>query len=127
MGGQRETPATGFSYGLERLRQALEIEGKLPVNSRFVDALVVPVSSEDNGYAIATAQKLRQSGLRVEFDIRGKGVAANLEDATKLEIPFAIIIGAEEIKADKVVLKNLASGEQKTLSIEAAIDTINNP
>lgn len=127
LGGQQETPATGFSYGLEPLGEALEIEGKLPASYRFVDGLVVPVSSEDNGCAIATAQKLRQSGLRIEFDIRGKGVAANLEYASKQEIPFAIIIGAEERKADKVVLKNLASGEQKSLSIEEAIDAINNP
>jgi histidyl-tRNA synthetase len=126
LGGKQETPATGFSYGMERLHKALEIEGKLPGISRFVDALVVPVSSEDNGCAIATAQKLRQSGLRIEFDIRGKGVSANLEYASKQEIPFAIIIGGDERKADKVVLKNLASGEQKTLSVEEAIQQLSN-
>lgn len=123
-GGENKTPATGFSYGMERLRLALETEGKLPGNSGFVDALVVPVSSEDNGFAIATAQELRQSGLRVEFDVTGRGVSANLQYATKLDIPFAIIIGAEERKADKVVLKNLASGEQQILSIEEAIKVV---
>ncbi|NEP40957.1 MAG: ATP phosphoribosyltransferase regulatory subunit [Okeania sp. SIO2H7] len=124
LGGKQQTPATGFSYSMERLQQALEIEGKLPRSSRFVDALVMPVSSEDNGYAIAIAQKLRKSGLRVEFDVTGKGVSTNLESATKLDIPFAIIIGADERKADKVVLKNLASEEQKTLSIEEAIEQL---
>ena len=125
-GGKQETPATGFSYGIERLRQALEIEGKLPKKSRFVDVLVVAVNSEDNGYAIATAQELRKSGLRVEFDIKGQGVSANLEYAAKLEIPFAIIIGAEEIKTEKVVLKNLASGEEKTLSVQESIEQLSN-
>lgn len=121
LGGKKETPATGFSYGMERLHQGLEIEGKLPAKNRFVDVLVVPLRISEYGYAIAISDKLRQSGLKVEFDVRGKGVSAGLEYASKLDIPRAIIIGADEKVAEKVVLKNLESGEQQILSVEEAI------
>ncbi|HIK29019.1 MAG: ATP phosphoribosyltransferase regulatory subunit [Oscillatoriaceae bacterium SKW80] len=111
LGGQK-TPATGFSCGLERLTLALELEGKLPVVCQSVDVLVVPVSVEDRSYAIGVAEKLRAEGLRVEIDVRSKSLSSNLQYAKKQEIPFTVIVGADERRTSEVTLKNMQSEEQ---------------
>lgn len=116
-GGRQETPATGFSYGIERLRLALEAEGKLPKSEQLVEVLVVPVNEEDAGYAIAIAEKLRSQGLRVELDVRDKGVSSNFQYANKQNIPFAIIVGEKERLAAEVVLRDMNSREEQRLPI----------
>lgn len=120
LGGQMPTPATGFSCGLERLRLALELEGKLPVSYQPVDVLVVPVSPEDSGYAIGVAEKLRAEGLRVEIDVRTKNLSGNLQYAQKQGIPFTAIVGSDERRTSEVVLKNMNSGEQVRVAANAA-------
>ncbi|MCP2728054.1 ATP phosphoribosyltransferase regulatory subunit [Limnofasciculus baicalensis] len=121
-GGRQDTPATGFSYGMERLQFAMEADGKLGERRRFVDVLVVPVSQEDAGYAISVAQELRQAGLRVEIDVRNKSVSSNFQYANKQGIPFAIAVGSDERKTGEVVLKNMASGEQQRMKVSEVIN-----
>ncbi|MDJ0554982.1 MAG: ATP phosphoribosyltransferase regulatory subunit [Microcoleaceae cyanobacterium MO_207.B10] len=124
LGGKQETPATGFSYGMERLRQALETEGKIRENDDFVDILVVAVGEEDYGYAITVAEKLRKVMLKVELDVRSRNISSNLQYATKQNIPYVIIVGPEERMAAEVVLKNMASGEQQNLEVSEVISKI---
>ncbi|MBE9126138.1 MULTISPECIES: ATP phosphoribosyltransferase regulatory subunit [unclassified Coleofasciculus] len=124
-GGRQETPATGFSYGIERLRLALEVEGKVWTAQKRVDVLVVPVSQEDTGYAIAVAQELRQAGLRVEIDVRGKSVSSNFQYADKQGIPFAIALGSDERRTSEVVLKHMDSGEQQRLKVSEVAQQVN--
>jgi histidyl-tRNA synthetase len=123
-GGRQDTPATGFSYGMERLRLALEAEGKVWQVQRQVDALVFPVSQDDAGYAINVAQQLRQMGLAVAMDLRGKSVSSNFQYANKQSIPYTILVGSEERQASKVVLKQMDSGEQQQLTVSDAAQHI---
>ncbi|MEQ9354005.1 ATP phosphoribosyltransferase regulatory subunit [Coleofasciculus chthonoplastes] len=119
-GGRQNTPATGFSYGMERLRLALEAEGKVWQVDQFVDVWVVPVSQDDAGYAISVAQKMRHTGLAVAMDLRGKSVSSNFQYADKQGIPYTILVGSEERQASKVVLKQMDSGEQQQLTVSDA-------
>ena len=124
LGGRQETPATGFSYGMERLRQALETEGKIKENDNFVDILVVAVGEEDYSYAIRVAEQLRKVMLKVELDVKLRNVSSNLQYATKQNIPYVIIVGPTERMAAEVVLKNMASGEQKSLEVSEVISKL---
>lgn len=119
IGGQQKTPATGFSCGLERLILALELEGKLPVVCQSVDVLVVPVSMEDRSYAIGVAEKLRAEGFRVEIDVRSKSISSNLQYAKKQEIPFTVIVGADERRTSEVTLKNMQTEKQVRVAASA--------
>jgi histidyl-tRNA synthetase len=122
--GGEPTPATGCSFGLERLRLALEQEGKLePIVSK-TQVLVVPVTTDDAGYAITITTQLRQAAINTELDIRHKRVPHNLQQANKQGIPFVIIVGSEEQQVQKVQLKNMATTDQQLLTIEEAIQQI---
>ena len=124
LGSRTDTPATGFGFGVERLRLALESEGLLPNVSIGPDVLAVPVSPQERGYAIALAENLRATGLRVEIDVRDRKVDRNLEYAHKRGIPFAAIVGADERIANEVVLKKMASGSQQRLPFAEAAKQI---
>ena len=122
--GGEPTPATGCSFGLERLRLALEQEGKLKPEVSKTQVLVVPVTPDDAGYAIAITTQLRRAAINAELDIRHKRVPHNLQQANKQGIPFVMIVGSEEQQVQKVQLKNMASTDQQLLSIEEAIQQI---
>ena len=125
-GGKRDIPAAGFSYGLERIRLALESEGKLLAADRGPgDVLVISVSPDDYDYAVDVAEQLRREGLHVEMDVRGRSVTSNFQYADKQGIPFAIVVGSEEKLASEVVLKDLASREQQRVTASDAVNKIN--
>ena len=125
LSGKKNLPATGFSFGLERLRLALEEEKLLSTQvGKTVDVLVIPVTAQEFRYGIQVAEKLRHSGLKVELDVRGKNVSSNLQYAVKQGIPFAVILGSEEKKAAKVTLRDLAASKQEQVAIDDVLKWI---
>ena len=101
--GGEDTPAIGWAMGMERLNSLLpEIE------TEKLDAYIVSNIPEE---ALKLAQELREKGLRVEFDLSNKKFSKQLEKASKIA-KFAIILGEDEIKENKVSIKNLSTSEQ---------------
>lgn len=111
LGGHREVPACGFSYGLERLRLALGWTG----SAVRAEALLIAVEDADRRYAVQVAQELRDRGLRVEVDVRQRGVKGNLQYADKAKIPFCLIVGERERQADSVVIRDMARQQESTI------------
>jgi len=124
VGGNNDMSASGFSFGIERIRLAMESEGILPsINGDGVHALIIPVSEAEWGYSIKVAEKLRHSGWQVEMDVRGKNVTSNLKYAVKRDIPYVMVVGERERLAGTVVVKNMATREQQELSLDALSPT----
>jgi histidyl-tRNA synthetase len=123
LGGLKDIPATGFSYGLERLHLALEAEGQAQPNS-VVNALVVAISEADYPYAIQTAESLRQKGLRVELDVRHRSVKSNLKYADKHSIPFTILIGSAEREQGEVMLRAMSTRTEYPVKRETIYERI---
>ncbi|OZH52759.1 hypothetical protein AFK68_22250 [Hydrocoleum sp. CS-953] len=127
LGGEKDTPATGFSYVMEELRKELAEKDNLSLNNyQFVEVLVVGVSSEYYAYSVEVAEKLRELGLRVETDVIGRDVESNIEYANQQKIPFVIIINSAEKEGSKVLLQNLDSGEQKNLELNEVVNQVRN-
>jgi histidyl-tRNA synthetase len=76
--------------------------------------------------ALKIAQQLRSEGISVEFDIMGRKMVKALEDADKRKADYAVIVGERELKEGAVVLKNLASREQTTVTISELAQKIKN-
>jgi histidyl-tRNA synthetase len=122
LGGRKDTPAAGFSFGLERLLHALEDEriGSTSRAESKVDVLVVPVSAQDLPYAVTVAEQLRKSRLAVEMAVRDRSVAGNFRYADKRKMPFAVVVGSEERAASVVVLKDLTLRTTQRLPVSDA-------
>jgi histidyl-tRNA synthetase len=118
-------PGVGISIGLTRLFYVLEEQGYLSGTgiTAPADALVLPMTGE-LGPAIAAATALREAGIRTQLYGEQKKFKAKMSYCAKLGIPFAVLLGEDEIAAGKLSVKNFATGEQVTVSTEEAIALI---
>ena len=117
--------ATGFALGLDRVLIAQESAGASSVELPNAAPLVYVASGVASATAGATgkqfglAVRLRQQGFRVEFDLAGRRLNKQLSAADKLGARLAVIIGEDEVKAGEARLKDMESGEQKTVKQSA--------
>jgi histidyl-tRNA synthetase len=119
LGSKKDTHATGFAYGIERIRLALESEGKLSTSAEApADVLVIPVGEDDQTYAIDVAERLRRAALRVELDVRGRSITSNIQYASKRNIPLIAVIGPDEQAAQEVFVKHLRSREDRRIPLD---------
>ena len=75
-------------------------------------------------YALEIGTSLRNNDINTEVFLEDKKFKAKLKYADKLSIPYVIVIGEDEIKNNKVTLKNMVSGEQETISLEEVIQKL---
>ena len=101
-------PGVGISIGLTRLFYVLNEQGMLnpEMNTAPADVLILPMT-EDLTAAISFAAQLRQAGIRTQLYTEQKKFKAKMSYADKLNIPFAVFLGEDEIKADAATVKNL--------------------
>jgi len=115
VGGTRDINACGFAFGIERLLPLIPNSSFPPPEKTL--ALILPVDIQNMPYALKVAQTARESGLRVEVDVTEHGVGAGLKLATKKDAPWALIIGEDERRMNKVTLHNLLTGKELVLDI----------
>ena len=118
---ERKLPGVGISIGLTRLFYVLDEQGLLnpELPSAPADALVLPMTA-DTGAAIALAESLRTFGIRVQLYGEQKKFKQKMAYANKLGVPFAVLLGEDEIAAGKCSVKNMVTGEQVTVTAEEA-------
>jgi histidyl-tRNA synthetase len=124
--GGGKIPAVGFAIGDVVITELLKRLGKLPVfESSPTKILTTVFSSELLDDSIELTKKLRDSGINTEIypDSTAK-LEKQLKYADKKGIPYVVIIGPEEIKENKVVLKNLRTKEQTKTSLENLISLV---
>ena len=114
-------PGVGISIGLTRLFYVLDEQGLLnpELPSAPADVLVLPMTA-DAGAAIALAEQLRSSGLRVQFYGEQKKFKQKMAYADKLGVPFAVLLGEDEIAEGVCSVKNMVTGQQVKLSASEA-------
>jgi histidyl-tRNA synthetase len=121
---EKKLPGVGISIGLTRLFYVLDEQGLLnpELPSAPADALVLPMG--DAAPAIALAEELRRGGLRVQFYGEQKKFKQKMAYADKLGVPFAVLLGEDEIAEGKCSVKNMVTGQQVTLTPWEAVDYI---
>ena len=119
---EKKLPGVGISIGLTRLFYVLDEQGLLnpELPSAPADALVLPMG--EAGPAIALAEELRRGGLRVQFYGEQKKFKQKMSYADKLGVPFAVLLGEDEIAEGKCSVKNMRTGQQVTLTPWEAVD-----
>ena len=104
--GGEDVPAIGFAMGMERLASLL--------GEKQDEKLTVYVVSNNTIEAIKLTEELRSKDITCEFDLTNKKFVKQLEKASKAA-KYALILGGDEIANNEVTVKNLDSGEQKTV------------
>ncbi len=107
---------TGFALGVDRLVMAAEEEGVFGA-PKGPDAYVVPIGESTRMRALEILTALRAAGLTADIDLVGRGPSKNLDYANAIRARYAVLVGERELKAEKVSLRNLASGEQREVPV----------
>ena len=117
MGGGK-VAGIGWACGVERLSMLLEADTSLPR-----PIAVIPVGEDTNAEAIKIAYSLRRAGYRVEHSYSGN-LKKRMIKANKANAYKAVIIGSDELASNQVTLKDLDSGEQKTVALSNLLEEV---
>ena len=113
----KKLPGVGISIGLTRLFYKLNELNLIKANKKSVsDVLIIPML-EDLSTPIKIANDLRKNGINTEIFLNDKKLKAKMKYADKLEIPFVIVVGEDEVKSDVVKIKNMKTGNERECQI----------
>ncbi|MCM2277927.1 MAG: histidine--tRNA ligase [Oligoflexia bacterium] len=110
--GKERLPGVGLGMGDVTLRNFLEIHGLLPKLEGTIDVFVGLPRLELRATAEGIARACRERGLNVMTPLTADGFGAQLKQASKHGARFAVLLGERELAEGKVIVKNLATGEQ---------------
>ncbi|MGA9531224.1 MAG: histidine--tRNA ligase [Anaerolineales bacterium] len=119
--GGDPVPGVGFAMGdvvIELVLREFDLFPDLRPNP--ADLLMTNFAEETQEASIALTRRLRQQGLRVEWYPDPGGLGKQFRYADRYGIPFVAILGPDELAAESVAIKNLASGDQEQVPIDEA-------
>ena len=114
---EKALPGVGISIGLTRLFYVLDEQGLLnpQLPSAPADALILPMTA-DPAPAISLAEQLRSNGIRVQLYGEQKKFKQKMSYCDKLGVPYAVLLGEDEIAAGKCSVKDMVTGNQITVT-----------
>ena len=122
----RELPGVGISIGLTRLFFILNDLNLIENTKKSISEAIIISMVDDLSYSINVANILRENNINAEIYFDDKKIKSKFKYADKLQIPYAIIIGEDEIATGKLTLKNMQTGEQNLLTLAEAMKLMNN-
>ena len=119
-------PATGTSFGIERIIDVMEEFDMFPttVGKTVTQVLVTVFDAELAQESLKLATLLRQNGIRTEVYSRPTRLSTQIKYADTKGIPYAIILGSDELETGSVAIRNLASREQHVVPRETLVEHI---
>ncbi len=117
--GGPATPAIGFAMGVERVLLSMPDEAAAAPLDVFVVA-----EAGVRAPATALARELREAGLRVEADLRGRSLKSQFRRADKSGAPVALVLGEREVDGGGVQLKELGKGTQTSVPRDALVASV---
>jgi histidyl-tRNA synthetase len=119
IGGQ-DMPGIGFALSIERLLLALQTQGiELPIK-RHIDCYLVVLGEPAKQKSVSLVQEWRSAGLRIDKDYLDRNIKPQMKAADRLNATYVAILGDQELEKNRVVLKEMETGEQQELSYDEA-------
>ena len=121
--GNYEAPATGISIGLDRLVYALMQKKEFKLKQLKPVVICIFDKNAMKEY-IKLQTVLRDAGINTEIYPGESKLKKQMEYANKIKSPAVIMYGEDEIKSEKLTLRNLSSGQEKSISIKELVNEI---
>lgn len=122
LGSKVPAPGIGFSIGEDRLVMSVE-EAQPDRHKDAADLFIAPMGDNALRHAALLARDLRRNGARVGIAFEGK-LKRILELANKIGARYVLIVGDNEIQSGAYTLKNMATGEQESVSRERLTEVL---
>jgi histidyl-tRNA synthetase len=113
-----DIPATGGSFGIERLCDIIKDREMIKLEETPAQVLVTVFDENTLKYSIEIAGFLRGKGINTLLFPDNKNVGKQIKYADKKTIPFVIIIGPDEITSEKVLVKDMKTGNEYKMTKE---------
>jgi len=114
--GVPNIPGVGISFGVDRIYDVMEELQLFPEEVHIsTQVLFFNLGESESKAAFGLLQQLREKGIRGELYHENSKFDKQFKYAEKKNIPYVVILGEEEVKANTVKIKNIKSGEQQTL------------
>lgn len=121
-GDKENLSGVGFSFGVDRIFDAMEELSLFPKSAQISSrALVCHFDKPTFEYGLRVLASLRAAGISSEIYPDVSKIKKQLEYANKKHIPFALVIGSEEVSSGHISMKNLETGEQEKFYLEEII------
>ena len=117
----RKLPGVGMSIGMSRLFEILQQTSQQVSN--FCKCAIIPLG-ETLQQCLALAGYLQQNHVAAEVYAENKSFKSKMKEANKRNVPFVVIIGADEVKEGKYTLKDMTTSQQQTLSKEEILNIL---
>ena len=92
--------------------------GAFPFWLAPVQIAVLPITDRINDYASSVANELKQSGFRVESNLKSDKIGAKIRDAQLNKVPFMIVLGDKELEENKIAVRERKAGDLGAMSLE---------
>lgn len=120
----KSLPGVGIAIGVTRLFDQLNDLKLIKTEKESISDVLVISTSDDVSECLPIANTFRKEGINTEVYMNDKKMKAKFKYADKLKIPYVAIIGEDEVKENKVSLKNLVTGKQDTINIQEAVEIL---
>ena len=115
----KKLPGVGVSIGLTRLFYKLNELNLINVTKKSISDIIIIPMMDNLEEPIKLATELRNLGVNTEIYSNNKKLKAKMKYADKLQIPYVIVIGEDEINSNKIKLKNMETGEEEEIELNA--------
>ena len=123
MGGP-SVPSLGFAMGIERLMLVLKNQGKELPSADKPDLYIAALGEKAQLKTAELCAALRADGFKVETDICGRGLKAQMKYANKIGAKYSLVLGDTEIGENSASLKNMTDGEAFTVKLDTLSDEL---
>ncbi|MEI5010071.1 MULTISPECIES: histidine--tRNA ligase [unclassified Streptomyces] len=117
-------PSVGWALGVDRTVLALEAEGielELPAST---SVFAVPLGEEARRVLFGVVTGLRRAGVAADFSYGGKGLKGAMKNANRSGARYAIVAGERDLADGVVQLKDMQTGEQAPIALDAVVEEI---
>lgn len=118
---KQNLPGVGLSIGLTRLFYILKEENLLNLKiDPVLDLMIIPMKGAEKE-SVKVLSQIREAGFKIMTYMETGRMGKKFGYADKLNIPFVLVIGEDEIKQGKYSFRNMDTGDQELLSVEEII------
>lgn len=120
--GSGSIAAVGISFGLDTIMDVLKTRQQ-EVKKSVTQVFVLPIKVFPEAWKVA--QELREAGVNTEIDMLDRSVSKNFDYANTMGIPYVVVIGPEEVKEQKIKVKDMLSGKEEVTTAKQFIKKVN--
>jgi len=119
--GGPDIPGIGFAMGIERIVLLVQ-RGK--ETTRFPDLFIAALGENAQVKAFELANQLHLEGIKAEIEYEERSLKAQMRRANKLGARYVLIVGEEELRTGKAVLRDMTRKDQEEIRLDEAVEEI---